>query len=276
MPTHFTKMHGLGNDFIVMDGRASPIQLTTTQARQLADRRLGIGCDQILLIEPARNPKEDVFFRIVNADGSESEQCGNGVRCVARWLADHGASVGDTLRIGSLGAVVDASLLADGQVRANLAVPRFLPAEIPFDADTRASSYPLHVDNTVHTIGALSLGNPHAVLRVENIEQAPVSTLGPHIENHSRFPQRVNAGFLQVVDRSTGRLRVWERGVGETLACGTGAAAAAVWGRLMGWFDETVTLQLPGGALVLSWQGEGQPMWMTGPAQTVFEGSLNL
>lgn len=276
MPIHFTKMQGLGNDFIVMDGRAAPLQLSAGQARRLADRRFGVGCDQILLLEPARNPKEDVFFRIFNADGSESEQCGNGVRCVARWLANHAEPTDATLRIGSLGAVVEASLLADGQVRANLAVPRFFPADVPFDADARANSYPLHVDNTMHTIGVLSLGNPHAVLCVENCEQAPVATLGPQIETHSRFPNRTNVGFLQVLDRNQGRLRVWERGVGETLACGTGAAAAAAWGRLMGWFDETVTLHLPGGALVLSWQGEGQPVWMTGPAETVFEGNLIL
>lgn len=269
-------MHGLGNDFIVLDGRESRFALTAKQAQRLADRHFGIGCDQILLIEQARHAEEDIFFRIFNADGSESEQCGNGVRCVARWLADREALSGATLRIGTLGAVVEATLLADGQVRANLAAPRLAPADIPFDADAQATGYPLQINNTMHTIGALSLGNPHAVLRVANIEQAPVQTLGPQIETHPRFPQRANAGFLQVVDRATGRLRVWERGVGETLACGSGAAAAAVWGRLMGWFDETVTLHLPGGALVLSWQGAGAPVWMTGPAQTVFEGSLIL
>ncbi len=276
MQRPFTKMHGLGNDFIVMDGRQSPVQLNAAQAQYLADRRFGVGCDQILLIEQARNADEDFFFRIFNADGSEAEQCGNGVRCVARWLAERTPNVGARLRLGSQGAVVQATLLDAGQVRVNLAVPRFAPGEIPFDTDAQAASYPLHVDGVKYEIGALSLGNPHAVLRVANIEQAPVATLGPQIETHSRFPQRANAGFLQVVERGAGRLRVWERGVGETLACGTGAAAAAVWGRLMGWFDETVTLHLPGGALVLSWQGAGQPVWMTGPAETVFEGTLTL
>lgn len=274
MSLAFTKMQGLGNDFVLVDGRRGVPALSAEQITQIADRRLGVGCDQLLVIGAPRNAAEDVSFRIFNADGGEVEQCGNGVRCVARWLWESGGLPAGPLRIGSTGGVVRAEPAAAGEVRVDMGVPRLEPAEIPFDAPARGLTYAVEAAGRTVTLGALSMGNPHAVIQVPDVRTAPVATLGPALEHNPRFPRRVNAGFLQVLDRGLARLRVWERGAGETRACGTGACAAHVWGRLAGLLDEEAVIELPGGRLVISWGGEGRPVWMTGPAVRVFEGTI--
>ena len=276
MRLRFTKMHGAGNDFVVLDGRPGMPPLSTAQIARLSDRRFGIGCDQLLVVGTARDAAEDFSFRIFNQDGSEARQCGNGLRCVARWLADHGLLKGSRVRIGALGGVVAAELLADGQVRVEMGVPRFEPGEVPFVAERRAERHALAVDGRTHEVGVVSIGNPHAVLRVARIEDAPVSTLGPSIEQHARFPARAHVGFMQRLDAERIRLRVWERGVGETLACGTGAAAAVAWGRLAAELGPRVSVELPGGTLVIEWRGEGETLSMTGPATTVFTGEVEV
>lgn len=270
----FTKMHGLGNDFIVVDTLTAPLELGAEQVRRLADRRLGVGCDQLLIIGAATDPGADFRYVIYNADGSRAEQCGNGVRCIARHLADRGLAEGPELVLQGDAGRVRARLEADGAVTVEMGVPRLEPAAIPFAAERRAPGYALEVVGREVDIGAVSMGNPHAVLFVDDVDRAPVATLGPAIESHPRFPQRANVGFLQVVDRTHARLRVYERGAGETPACGSGACAAAVAGRLRGLLDERVRIRLPGGELVLSWPGEGAPVWMTGPAVSVFEGQI--
>ena len=224
----------------------------------------------------ARDAAEDYSFRIFNQDGSEAAQCGNGLRCIVRWLADHGLLKGNRVRIGALGGVVAAELLADGQVRVEMGVPRFEPKDVPFVAERRAERYAISVDGRAQEIGAVSMGNPHAVLRVARIEDAPVATLGKAIERHERFPDRTNVGFMQRLDADRIRLRVWERGVGETLACGTAACAAVAWGRLAAELGPRVSVELPGGTLVIEWRGEGENLLMTGPATTVFTGEVEL
>ena len=276
MKLRFTKMHGAGNDFVVLDGRPGMPPLTDAQIRRLCHRSFGIGCDQLLIVGSARDAAEDYSFRIFNPDASEAAQCGNGLRCVARWLADHGLLKGQRVRIGALGGVVAAELLADGQVRVVMGVPRFEPDDVPFVAERRAERYALSVDGRTHEIGAVSMGNPHAVLRVARIEDAAVATLGAAIEQHERFPQRVNVGFMQRLDAERIRLRVWERGVGETMACGTGACAAVAWGRLAAELGPRVSVELPGGTLVIEWRGEGETLSMTGPATTVFTGEVEI
>ena len=276
MKLRFAKMHGLGNDFVVLDALESKVQLNEPRVRELADRRTGIGFDQLLLLEAPKGKQFHANYRIFNADGGEVEQCGNGVRCVARYLANHGVVQDGEVRLGTIAGPVQAELTPDGQVRANMGVPRLEPADIPFIAASRARVYELDVDGRTVEIGAVSMGNPHAILDVPDVDSAPVAELGPRIEHHPRFPRRANVGFAQWLGREEMRLRVWERGTGETQACGTGACAAVVWGRLLGWLDERVTVILPGGRLVVSWQGEEQPVWMTGPAVTVYEGQLEL
>lgn len=270
----FSKMHGLGNDFVVIDGVRQTVTLTTEQIRALADRHFGVGCDQLLLLEAPRQAQADFTYRIFNADGSEVEHCGNGARCAARFAHDQGLSTKTTLNFDTLGGPVRPRLLPDGQVEVDMGVPCFEPARIPFEAAREALDYPLQVADRTLTIAALAIGNPHAVLRVPDVAGAPVATLGPLIEAHTRFPRRVNAGFLQILSRSEGRLRVYERGTGETLACGTGACAAFIAGVRWGLFDTTARLHLPGGTLSLAWAGPGTPVYLTGPAVTVFEGTL--
>jgi diaminopimelate epimerase len=276
MRLRFTKMHGAGNDFIVLDGRPGMPPLTTAQLARLCHRSFGIGCDQLLVVGTARDAAEDYSFRIFNQDGSEARQCGNGLRCVVRWLADRDLLKGSRVRIGALGGVVAAELLADGQVRVAMGVPRFEPADVPFVAERRAERHALAVEGRTHEVGVVSIGNPHAVLRVARIEDAPVTTLGPLIEQHARFPKRANVGFMQRLDAERIRLRVWERGVGETLACGTGACAAVAWGRLAAELGPRVSVELPGGTLVIEWRGEGETLSMTGPATTVFTGEVEV
>ncbi len=293
MLINFTKMHGLGNDFVVIDAMSRPVVLTRDQLRFIADRHFGIGCDQILLVEVATLPGVDFRYRIYNADGGEVEQCGNGVRCFARFVLDKHLTTRPDIRVETQAGLISAQVEANGDVTVNMGAPRFMPADIPFvagDANLQrmpANRYMLDVAGQRIEIGAVSMGNPHAVVRVDNVDTAPVATLGPQIERHASFPRRVNAGFMQVIDRSHIRLRVYERGVGETRACGTGACAAVVIGRQQGLLDEAVSVDLPGGTLLIRWVGPGEeseaspeesmaPVWMTGPAVSVFEGKIEL
>ena len=272
----FTKMHGLGNDFVMLDATAGPVALTPAQLRCLADRHRGVGCDQILMVEPARTKDTDFYYRIFNADGGEVEQCGNGARCFVRYVHERGLTAKTVIRVGTPGGVIEPRLEADGQVTVNMGVPEFEPSRIPFEAPARAPLYDLQVDKNIIKINALSMGNPHAVQVVDDVDAAPVESQGPLIEAHPRFPRRVNAGYMQVLDRTHIRLRVYERGAGETLACGTGACAAVVAGIGRGLLDARVTVSTRGGDLVIVWAGTGQPVLMTGPAVTVYEGVVTL
>lgn len=267
----FTKMEGLGNDFVVVDATRSPFALTPAQIRLLANRRFGVGCDQVLVVEPAREDA-DFRYRIFNADGGEVEQCGNGARCFVVYVREHGLTDRREIRVETAGGVIVPRLESDGEVTVDMGVPRFAPADVPFIDGTGAVVEPLDVDGARVAISAISIGNPHAVQRVDDVDGAPVGALGPLIERHPRFPQRVNAGFMQIVDRATMRLRVYERGAGETPACGTGACAAVVAGRRQGLLDERVRVRMRGGDLTIAWAGEGCPVTMKGPARTVFEG----
>ena len=275
MKLKFTKMHGLGNDFVVIDAMNQQISLSPEQLRRLADRHLGIGCDQILLIEKAEGDA-DFRYRIFNADGGEVEQCGNGARCFVRYVHDHGMTDKKEIRIETLSGVVIPKLEADGEVTVNMGVPKFDPGEVPFIAAQRAPTYLLRLDEKQVEISSVSMGNPHAVQVVSNLDNAPVLTEGPLIEKHSRFPQRVNAGYMQVIDPHHIRLRVYERGAGETLACGTGACAAAVAGIQRGLLESPVRVSFSAGDLFIRWEGENQPVWMTGPAVAVFDGEMEL
>lgn len=276
MQLPFTKMQGSGNDFVVFDAVKRSISFTPDQIRSLSDRRLGIGCDQVLLVEPATENRFDFRFRIFNADGGEVEQCGNGARCVARFVREKGLTDKDEIVVDTRGGPVFVRFQAGGEIAVNMGVPRFNPAEVPFTAPHRANVYALDVGGQILEIGVVSVGNPHAVQIVSDVDAAPVATLGPAIERHLRFPQRVNAGFMQVIDRNHIRLRVYERGAGETPACGSGACAAVVSGRVRGVLEERVEVSLPGGKLQVCFAGEGEPVWMTGPAEFVFEGTINL
>jgi diaminopimelate epimerase len=269
-------MHGLGNDFVVVDALTRPLQLSPEQLRFMADRHTGIGCDQILQVERARGPDTDFYYRIFNADGGEVEQCGNGARCFVRYVRDKGLTAKSEIRVGTRSGVIVPRLEPDGQVTVDMGVPEFSPARIPFAADERALTYELEVGGRRAQISALSIGNPHAVQVVPDVDRAPVATEGPLIEHHPRFPQGVNAGYLQVLNRRHIRLRVYERGAGETLACGTGACAAVVAGIARGLLEQNVTVTTRGGDLGISWAGEGAAVTMTGPAVTVFEGEINL
>jgi diaminopimelate epimerase len=269
---HFTKMHGLGNDFIIFDAPAAGAPAAETM-RRLADRYTGIGFDQALMLEPPRKPGTAIYYRIFNADGREVEQCGNGARCIARILADRGLAKSGELVMDSPGGLVQAKVRGD-RVSVAMGVPDFSPASLPFEASGEAYVYPLSAGASEVEIGAVSIGNPHAVIRVPSVADAPVARLGPAIENHPRFPKRTNVGFMEVVDRGHIRLRVHERGTGETRACGTGACAAVAVGRRHGLLDENVRVDLPGGRLDIQWKGPGEPIWMTGPAETAFEGEV--
>ncbi|AYG47246.1 diaminopimelate epimerase [Pseudomonas sp. Leaf58] len=276
MLLRFTKMHGLGNDFMVLDLVSQHAHIQPKHAKQWGDRHTGIGFDQLLIVEAPNNPEVDFRYRIFNADGSEVEQCGNGARCFARFVLDKRLTAKKRIRVETKSGIIELDVQNDGQISVDMGPPRFIPADIPFVAAEQALSYPLEVDGQVHSIAALSMGNPHAVLRVDDVRSAPVHELGPKIENHPRFPQRVNAGFLQVIDRHRANLRVWERGAGETQACGTGACAAAVAAISQGWMDSPVSLDLPGGRLHIEWAGPGKPVLMTGPAVRVYEGQVRL
>jgi len=272
----FTKMHGLGNDFVVLDAVNQAIDLTPAQARFLADRHFGVGCDQILVVEKSPRPDADFRYRIFNADGGEVEQCGNGARCFVRFAHDKGLTAKRAIRVDTRGGLIEPRLEDDGLVTVDMGVPRFEPSHVPFIAESDALVQSLQLDGGTVEITALSMGNPHAVQVVANVDAAPVAEQGPRIENHPRFPQRVNAGFMQVVDRHSLRLRVYERGAGETLACGTGACAAAVAGIARGLLESPVKVSARGGELAIAWGGSGRPVMMTGPAVSVFDSEIDI
>ena len=272
MKIRFTKMQGAGNDFVVLDETQGRLGLSAAQYRFLADRHFGVGADQILTVRPSPGEGIDFEYVIHNADGGEVEQCGNGARCFARFVREHDLSDRDELCVETSAGLLRLRLLADGRVAVDMGQPRLEPAEVPFFATERAARYPIAADGVELEIAAVSMGNPHAVLMVEDVERAPVAHLGPLLERHGRFPNRANVGFMQILAPDHIRLRVFERGTGETRACGSGACAAVVAGRLWGLLWPNVRVDLPGGTLEIHWAGEGEPVTMIGPATTVFEG----
>lgn len=272
----FTKMHGLGNDFIVIDAVTEPFEPTTEQVRAWGHRHFGVGFDQLLLVEPARDEVTDFRYRIWNSDGGEVEQCGNGARCFARFVRDKGLTEKEEVVVETASGIITLKIQPNGWVTVNMGAPILQPVEIPFVADAQAEQYALEVDGETVSVGAVSMGNPHVVVTVTQLDDATVSRLGPKLEQHERFPQRVNAGFMEIVNRSEIKLRVHERGAGETLACGTGACAAVVAGIVQGKLDRKVTAHLRGGDLSIEWAGGDAPVMMTGPAATVFEGVIEL
>ncbi len=272
MRLKFTKMQGLGNDFVVLDGVTQRIDLSAPQLKRLADRHFGVGCDQILVVENPSRDDVDFRYRIFNADGGEVEQCGNGARCFVQFVRNRGLTAKRIIRVETRGGIIEPRLEDDGQITVDMGIPRFASREIPFTSTSSAIAQPLELDGASLPVSVVSMGNPHAVQVVDNVDDAPVLTEGPRIERHPRFPNGVNAGYMQVVDRANIRLRVWERGAGETLACGTGACAAVVSGMRLGLLDSPVRVTTRGGALMIAWRGEGSPVFMTGPAATVFEG----
>jgi diaminopimelate epimerase len=274
MNLQFTKMQGLGNDFAVIDGVRQQVCLTPDWVQRMANRHFGIGFDQLLLVEPSPVDAADFAYRIFNADGSEVGQCGNGARCVARFLVESGLAAADktSFILAAKDRLLEVHCRDHNQVAINMGVPLFEPAQIPFQAPAKTLIYAIELDGAAPEITVVNLGNPHAVLQVDNVDTAPVSTIGPQLERHPRFPEGVNVGFMQCVDRQHIRLRVFERGAGETLACGSGACAAVVAGQLRGLLDPEVEVTLLGGQLTISWAGEGEPVCMVGPAETVFTG----
>jgi len=285
MKLKFTKMQGAGNDFVVVDGVSQVIEINPERARRIADRHFGVGCDQVLLVEKSQQKDADFRYRIWNADGGEVEQCGNGARCFVRFVHDKGLTSKSEIRVETLSGVIVPRLEADGQVTVDMGKPLFDLERVPFDARglepvLGGKRWPLEIAGREAKVAVLSMGNPHAVQTVPDVDSAPVTTEGPLIEHHPRFPQRVNAGYMQVLTRTRIRLRVWERGAGETLACGTGACAAVVAGIREGLLDESVEVDTRGGRLTIRWAGgENDPncaVWMTGPAVTVFEGEIEI
>lgn len=274
MLLRFTKMHGLGNDFVVIDLITQRFSLQEKHIRKLADRHFGIGCDQVLVVEAPRNPDVDFRYRIYNCDGHEVEQCGNGARCFAKYVFDKKLTGKKHIKVETSCGIIELSFTDNRQVTVNMGNPELEPEAIPFQAATRANSYMIEHEGQGFEIGAVSMGNPHLVMRVDDVNLAPVATLGKALECHPRFPQKVNVGFMEVVSRNEINLRVFERGAGETLACGTGACAAVVSGQLRDLLDQQVQVNLPGGSLTIEWHGEGHPVMMTGPASTVFEGQI--
>ena len=271
----FTKMHGLGNDFVVINALEQAVRLSPARARRIADRRYGVGCDQLLLVRPARRTGADFRFCVFNADGSRAEQCGNGIRCVALYLRERGLAARAMLTAETDAGLVQLCFEGD-LVRVNMGRPCFEPARIPLVGVEQQPLYRLRLAAAEVEVAALSLGNPHAVMLVDDVEQAPVAEYGAQLQEHARFPNGVNAGFMQVADESRVMLRVFERGVGETPACGSGACAAVVAGITMGRLARDVEARLRGGSLRISWAGDNEPVWMTGPATTVYEGQINL
>ncbi|MDI1261029.1 diaminopimelate epimerase [Aquabacterium sp.] len=284
MKLRFTKMHGAGNDFIVLDATRGPLPLSAAQYRFLADRRFGIGADQILIVEPgSAEQNTDFTYRIMNADGGEVEQCGNGARCFARYVHDHQLTSKTKLRVQTMMGVIEPQLQDDGRVTVDMGQPVLQPDQVPFNSVgltpklvNGCELWPLPLADYPVDVAVVSMGNPHSVLRVDDVDHAPVGEIGPQIEGHERFPRRVNAGFMQLVGRSHIKLRVYERGSGETLACGSGACAAVVAGIRLGWLDATVDVETRGGLLTIQWAGIGHPVLMTGPAATVFDGEIDV
>ena len=272
----FTKMHGLGNDFIVVDAVTQNVRITGSMVRRLADRSRGIGCDQVLVIEPPTEPGIDFNYRIFNQDGGEVEQCGNGARCLARYVQDRRLTGKNPVIVKTKNRVMELQLETNKLVTVNMGVPQLDPTQIPFQSDQLATLYDIDVNGQNHQIAAISMGNPHAVLQVEDIDEAPVASLGPVLESHPSFPNQVNVGFMQIIDRNKIKLRVFERGVGETQACGSGACAAAVAAIRQELVDSPVTMQLTGGDLRIQWRGDNEPLFMTGPAVSVFHGRVRI
>lgn len=270
----FTKMHGLGNDFIVFEVPDDSVVPAPEIMQKLGDRRTGIGFDQALVLLPPKQPGTDVFYRIFNSDGSEVQQCGNGARCIGSLVARKLAR--QKVQLDSPGGKIQALVGDDGQVTLDMGIPNFDPAALPFEATREAEVYPLRVGESELRIGAVSMGNPHAVMHVHSVRDAAVDTIGPAVENHSRFRERTNVGFMEVVSHDHIRLRVFERGAGETLACGTGACAAVAVGRRWGLLDSQVHVDTRGGRMTIRWEGPGEPLWMTGPTASVFEGTIDL
>ncbi|HMD73397.1 MAG TPA: diaminopimelate epimerase [Steroidobacteraceae bacterium] len=278
MRIEFMKMQGLGNDFLVFDAppASAGAPLNPEKFRALADRRTGIGFDQALMLEAPHDPGSRVFYRIFNSDGSEVEQCGNGARCIAALLYARMPALGRDLVMDSPGGSVRAQVREDGLVSVDMGIPNFDPKALPMETDGESLTYHMSTDRGSIDAGAVSMGNPHVVVRVADVETAPVATLGPAIEHHPKFPKRTNVGFMQIVDRGHIRLRVFERGAGETQACGTGACAAVAVGRRWDLLDREVTVDLKGGSASVSWEGPGRHLWLTGPATTVFTGSIEI
>jgi diaminopimelate epimerase len=276
MKLRFAKMHGQGNDFVVFDGVRQQVALSPAQIRAIADRHFGIGCDQVLVVEKAAASANDFRYRIFNADGGEVGQCGNGARCFARFVLEEGLTTKRAIRVETAAGIIVAEIGPSGQVTVDMGPPRFAPREVPFLAEETWIVHPLVVAGATVEVSVLSMGNPHAVQVVEDVERAPVATQGPLIENHPAFPQRVNAGYMQIVSRGHIKLRVWERGAGETLACGTGACAAVVAGIRRGLLDPEVRVTTRGGDLTIRWPGPDRPVMMTGDAVRVFDGEIEL
>ncbi|HHG3247310.1 TPA: diaminopimelate epimerase [Vibrio parahaemolyticus] len=275
MHFHFSKMHGLGNDFMVVDCITQNVFFSQDLIRRLADRHTGVGFDQLLVVEAPYDPETDFHYRIFNADGSEVEQCGNGARCFARFVRLKGLTNKYSISVSTKKGKMILDVEDDGEVTVNMGVPEFEPNKIPFKAKQKEKTYIMRAGDKTLFCGAVSMGNPHVVTVVDDVDTANVDTLGPLLESHERFPERVNAGFMQVVSREHIRLRVYERGAGETQACGSGACGAVAVGILQGLLDESVKVSLPGGELHISWQGPGKPLFMTGPATHVFDGQLS-
>jgi diaminopimelate epimerase len=281
MKLTFTKMQGAGNDFVVIDSFTTTVTLNSTQIKKIANRNFGVGCDQLLIVEKATQSGVDFRYRIFNADGGEVEQCGNGARCFVRFVVEKGLTQKKEIKVETASGIITLILRDDQQVTVNMGLPRFDPSHIPFVAQMRENLYTLEANihegsSDAISISAVSMGNPHAVTIVDNVETANVATLGPLIEAHTRFPQRVNAGFMQILNPHEINLRVYERGSGETLSCGTGACAAAVSGMQLGLLNSPVLVNTRGGKLNIEWQGEGSPVMMTGPAEVVFEGNIQI
>jgi diaminopimelate epimerase len=272
----FTKMHGLGNDFVVIDAVTQNINLSAAVVRRIADRHLGIGCDQVLIVEPPSSTDIDFNYRIFNSDGSEVEQCGNGARCLARFVRDRKLSGKESIRVKTMNRIIGLSINKDNTISVDMGIPQFEPKDLPFEAECRSASYEIDLGDQTATIAAISMGNPHAVMFVDDIDSAPVSTIGSKIEKHYRFPNKVNVGFVEVVNRRHVKLRVHERGSGETRACGSGACAAAVATIQKGLVDSPVTVALTGGNLTINWPGEGHSLIMSGQAITSFHGQIKL
>ena len=275
MPLKFTKMHGLGNDFVLIDAVKQNIKVTSQLAKRLADRHLGIGCDQVLVLEPPSTKHVDFDYRIFNADGTEVEQCGNGARCLGRYILDQRLSGKKSLLLKTQNRVMEIQSKPKRLISVNMSAPLFEPAQIPFHADNQQILYSIEADKTLN-ISALSMGNPHAVIQVDDINTAPVEAVGRQLQQHACFPESVNVGFMQIIDRQHMKLRVFERGVGETQACGSGACAAAVAAIQQNLADHLITVELTGGELQIEWRGDDQPVMMTGPAVTVFQGQIKL
>jgi diaminopimelate epimerase len=276
MRLRFTKMHGLGNDFIVIDAINQRVNLSSEQIQRLSDRRFGIGCDQLLIVEAPKSPDADFYYRIFNYDGSEVENCGNGARCFAKFVRDRQLTGKSTIVVDTLCGRMSLHIQKNNLVSVDMGVPILEPAAIPYRANQRQTTYPLKLSDDIITISAVSMGNPHAVTVVDNVSTAAVTSQGPEIEAHSDFPNKVNAGFMAIKSRQEIDLRVYERGAGETLACGTGACAAVVAGRLQNLLDASVVVNLPGGALTIEWAGDGHSVMMSGPAVSVFHGQVSV